>query len=403
MLRSLLHKHYIIYGGSIILTRGLEYVVLFFAAHYLTKNDYGELEFYKKIIEVGATFFAFGFPSLILSYTRSRESKNYFFILSVGFVVFLGLLALIFMGLFNWLFLVVPFVFYSIFFTGGVAQSYFLVKEGSNYTSIYKIILSVLFYVLVFLSYFSFDRAAYAYVIPAYILLPISALHIAYILRKEQLVWRKLKRYWRLFRKLLASSFTLVVANFTNMMFLYTDIFIIKFLSRDANVDIANYSFALNVSNMLLLIPMTLVQVDIEKLKQNNSYTRELNRKILIFIALATVLLIVFFKVLTGYYIVEYQNVFWLFLIILGAKIVQSQAPLYGTMLIVFKKFQINLIINLISLVINVVLSYLLFATLNIYGIALASVISLIIRQIMLYFAYVKAYKEVNKHHDLKY
>ena len=37
-----------------------------------------ELEFYKKIIEVGANVLAFGFPALILSYTKSKESKIYY-------------------------------------------------------------------------------------------------------------------------------------------------------------------------------------------------------------------------------------------------------------------------------------------------------------------------------------
>ncbi|MDD3773479.1 MAG: hypothetical protein PHC38_12625, partial [Weeksellaceae bacterium] len=89
MLKSLFNKNYIFYGGSIVISRGLEYFMLFFAAGYLAKEDYGQLEFYKKIIEVGSSVLAFGFPALILSYTKSKESKVYFYILSIAFVLFL--------------------------------------------------------------------------------------------------------------------------------------------------------------------------------------------------------------------------------------------------------------------------------------------------------------------------
>lgn len=78
MLRSLLKTRYLYYGGSIVVSRGLEYIVLFFAAHFLAKEDYGELEFYKKAVEIGSNILAFGFPALILSYTKSDESKIYF-------------------------------------------------------------------------------------------------------------------------------------------------------------------------------------------------------------------------------------------------------------------------------------------------------------------------------------
>ena len=67
------------------------------------------------------------------------------------------------------------------------------------------------------------------------------------------------------------------------MMFLYTDILVIKVLSNNANLDIANYSFSLNISNVLVLIPLTLVQVDIEKLKNNYKYTSVLNKNALVF------------------------------------------------------------------------------------------------------------------------
>lgn len=393
MLKNLFHKNYLIYGSSILFSRGLEYAVLFFAAHHLTKYDYGELEYYKKVIEVGSSVFAFGFPALILSYTKSKESKNYFFLLGLLFVLFVAAISAIFFSFFSWLFLIVPFVFYAVFFTGGIAQSYFLVSRGSNYASYYKILISILFYGLVFTSIYYFDIAGYAYVYVNYVLLPLSLIHVAILFFREKIVWLKVKKYWRLFKKLLFSSFTLVISNFANMMFLYTDIFLIKLLSENSNIDIANYSFALNIANMLLLIPLTLVQVDIEKLKNNFGYVAELNKKVIILVIIASTILVFLFYFLTNYFLTDYKDIFLLFIIILSAKIVQSFSPVYGSMLIIYKKYYTNLFINLLTLIVNVILSYLLYNSFSLYGIAFASVISLIIRQMLLYKSYIKFIK----------
>ena len=54
-------------------------------------------------------------------------------------------------------------------------------------------------------------------------------------------------------------------------------------------------------------------------------------------------------------------------------------------MLIIKRKFKTNLLINLSALFINILLSYILYSTFSIQGIAIASVISLLIRQLMLY------------------
>jgi O-antigen/teichoic acid export membrane protein len=385
-----LNKKYIIYGSSIVFSRGLEYVVLFFAAYYMTKSDYGELEFYKKVIEVGSSLFAFGFPALILSYTRGKDSKVHFYLLSILFVVFLGVLATFFLAFTPWLFLVIPFVFYALFFTGGVTHSYFLVKAGSNYASIFKIVVSILFYVVVFCSIYFFEVKGKAFVYVNYVLILPLVIFIVFELKKQQIVLFQLKKYWRLFKGLLFSSFTLVVSNFANLMFLYTDIFVIKLLSKSANVDIANYSFALNISAMLLLIPMTLVQVDIEKLKGDRSYVAVLNKKIVRLTFVATLVLILFFLALTEFILLDYSDVFYLFLIILTAKVVQAFSPLYGTMIVVEKKFNKNLLINLFTLLGNVILSMPLFYVMGIYGIALASLIMLSIRQLFLFRVYNK-------------
>lgn len=366
---------------------------MLFAAHTLSKTDYGELEYYKKIIEVGSSFLAFGFPILILSYTRSKDSKNYFYLLSIASIFLIGVIVSIFMGIFNFLFLIIPFLFYALFFTGSVTQTYLLVSRGSNVASNYKIIVSLVFYLIVFCSIYFFYVGGYAYVYVNYILFLPFLFYVGYILYKQSIIWKKVKRYWRLFRKLLYGSFTLVVSEFSNMMFLYTDIFIIKLFSKQANIDIANYSFSLNIGNMLLLIPMTLVQVDIEKLKTNFAFVKNLNKRISILLAVSSVVIVLLFYTLTTYLIPEYKETFGLFIIILIAKFIQAYSPLYGTMLNIFKMYNTNLIINIVTLGVNIILSYLFFKKHGLYGVAIASIISLLIRQALLYKAFYKSMK----------
>jgi hypothetical protein len=44
----------------------------------LSKQDYGELEFYKRIIEFSSTILVFGLPTLLVTYSKSYRSKTYF-------------------------------------------------------------------------------------------------------------------------------------------------------------------------------------------------------------------------------------------------------------------------------------------------------------------------------------
>jgi len=204
------------------------------------------------------------------------------------------------------------------------------------------------------------------------------------LLWKQKIFLQKLKTYWRLFKKLLANSFTLVISNFANVMFLYTDIFIIKLLSSNANIDIANFSFALNIANMLMLIPLTLVQVDIEKLKENRSYFFNINKKIIYLVSITAVLLLIFYGVLTNTIFINFKDTYIIFTIILIAKIFHALSTLFGTNLLIFKLFKDNLKINLLMLLLNVGLSYILYSQFELIGVALASAISLAIRYFLL-------------------
>lgn len=387
MLKSLIDKKYIYYGGSIVISRGLEYFILFFAAGYLAKEDYGQLEFYKKIIEVGSNVLAFGFPALILSYTKSKDSKIYFYLLSIVFVLAL-LLSLSLVGLFsfNWFLLILAMGFYGMFFTGGIAQSYQMVHLGSNFASVYKIVISIFFYGGVFwLIYFAGVKGE-AYLYPAILLLPLLIIYTYFDLRKSKLEVRKLKRYWALFRKLLLSSFTLVVSNFANLMFLYTDILLIKILSKSANTEIADFSFALNVVSVLLIVSTTLIQVDIEKLKNKKSYVYVLQKKILLLTLGLSLFLISAYYILINEFYLHFKETFVLFLILLIGKIFSCLASLYGTNLVILKKFRLNLNVNLIFLGLNVLSCLIGYQIHGLIGLGIASSSMLIIRCLVYYF-----------------
>lgn len=385
MLKSLFQKNYIFYGGSIVISRGLEYFVLFFAAGYLTKESYGELEYYKKFIEVGSSVLAFGFPALILSYTRSVESKRYFYLLSLIFVLILGSISA-FIGIFlqDWIMLLPALVFYALFFTGGITQSYQLVQNGSKNASVYKLIISILFYSILFLLICFFNVKGMGYVYPSYILLPIALIYTYKDFYGKNIQRRKVKKYWKLFRKLLFSSFTLVISNFANIMFLYVDILIIKLFSKNTNNEIADFSFALNIASILFIVSLTMVQVNIETLKKDKNYVYILHKKVLYStIALSIFLIVLYISLISSPYFINYKNTFILFLIILVGKIMASISGPFGSHLAILKGFSINLYINVIVLICNLGLCFITYHFGGLIALAFTSSIMLGIRFIL--------------------
>ena len=397
MLRSLFRKSYLYYGGSIVISRGLEYFVLFFAAHYMSKDDYGELEYYKKVVEIGSNVLAFGFPALILSYTKSRESKVYFYLLSLLFVLGLGIVFSI-SGLFQpiWFLLILTMLFYALFFSGGVAQSYQIVNLGSNYASVYKIVISFLFYSAVFGLIYSFQVKGLAYLYPSILLLPIALIYAYFDFRKVKVEKFKILKYWKLFKQLLYSSFTLVVSNFANLLFLYTDIFVIKWLSESANTEIADFSFALNVAGILLIISMTLIQVDIGKLKEDASFLYKLNKKIVVLTLLASIVLTAGYWILIQHFYLNFSSTFLLFLIILIGKMCLTISNLFGTQLVILKAFNLNLYINIIFLIANIVGCYFGYQYLGLIGLAASSSVMLVLRMLVLIY-FNKKFQLANK------
>lgn len=326
----------------------------------------------------------FGLPTLILSYPKSQESKTYFTFISLVFISAIGLLSAPFLYVSHYLFLLVPIYFYSIYFNNGIIAPFILTFKGSNSASLYKAIISLLFYTIVLASIFYAEKPEFAFVYVNYIVLPFLLLYTGFYVYKQKIIAYKLKRYWKLFKRLLSSSLTIVVSNFANMTFLYTDILIIKLLSQNANIDIADYSFSLNIANALILVPLTLVQVDIEKLKKNMTYAIVLRKRILIATLALAIGLIVVFLFLTHFYFQDYRVIFYVFLVILGAKIFQSVSVSYGAQIIIKKMFRQNLTINLTALILNVILSYVLYYYFGLLGIAMASLASLIMRFVLL-------------------
>ena len=59
-------------------------------------------------------------------------------------------------------------------------------------------------------------------------------------------------------------------------------------------------------------------------------------------------------------------------------------ATLYGTNLLIYRKFRDNLKINLFMLLLNIVLSYFLYIEFDIVGVAMGSLLSLAIRYLLL-------------------
>lgn len=384
MIRALYkNKKYYLYAGSIIIARGLEYVVLLFSAYYLSKDVYGQLEFYKKIIELLAVGAAFGFPSLLLTYTKSNDSKIYFSTLSIGFILLLGLISTPILWLVDYQFLFIPLIFHSIFFNNGVLPVFCLTFYGSKMASYYKAIISIFFYLGVFLLVIFSSSPEKAFITVNYYLLAVGVIFLSILNKRINYKFNVLRRYYKLFIRLLTSSLSLVLSNFVNIMFLYTDILILKLISNSANSDIANYSFALNIANMLILIPFTFVQVDIESIKRYKGLKLKVKRIFKLVLLFASFLVIIYYGLISVFF-QDFSETMLLFIVILSSKIIQANTVFYGALVLIEKMFKMNLAINISILLLNVFLSYYLFQNYGLNGVAIASLISLATRFVLL-------------------
>jgi O-antigen/teichoic acid export membrane protein len=388
------HKKYFFYGSSILFSRGVEYLILFFAPLMLSKQDYGELEFYKRIIEFSSTILVFGLPTLLVTYSKSYRSKTYLLIFSLVVIISLSMLTIPFLYYLNYLFLLIPILFYAIFFSNGVLQMYFLVAKGSNTASLFKIIVSSVFYSGVFLLIVYSKEPALAFVNSGYFLFPLGLIVMGWLIYSLKPKIKIFFKYLKLFKKLLISSSTLVISTIANMMFMYSDIFIVKILSPNPSIEIANFSFVLNITNMIILIPMTLVQVDIEKIKKESyDWLQGYRKKTFIYTSAFSIFIMLGYFILINTFYEAYKDTMILFLILFVGKIIQSNSVFLGTQVLIKKYFIENLKINLITVTFNVIASYLCYLKFGLLGIALVSALSLAIRYIVLMFYYKKIYR----------
>jgi len=378
---------YVFFGSSTIISRGLEYLVLIFLASYFSKEIYGRFELYKKIIELTSCFLAFGFPTLIMTYTKSSLSKINFTLLSILFSAILLIIIIPIFSYWNILFLIIPILFYTHFFySGSIIQSFNLVYLGSQYAGYYKLIVSFLFSLVIFLFAYYFNYKYKSLINACYLLYLIMLIRYIFIFYNylSSGLFDNIKKYSKLFFKILFSSFTLVVTNFVSMAFLYTDIFIINLLDINPMPVIGDYSFVLNIANVLLIIPLTIVQVDINNVKYDNTLIINLIKKIKKYILLFIIPVIIIYLLLTNLIVHKFDNTTTLFILVIFAKIFQALTIPYGFFLIIKKDFSFNLMINILSLVLNIVLSYLLYNSFGVYAIAFVSIFVLAFRYLML-------------------
>ncbi len=386
---KILNTKYIIYGFSTLFGRGLEYLMLLFVASKVSKTEYGEFEFYKKTIELLAIFFSFGTPTLLLTYTKSSSSKINLSLISVVFCfVLVGLLTPFFYYL-ELKVILLPVLFYSLFFySNSIIQSFNLVENGSNYTAYYKIIGSILFNSLVIFFLLNIKEKSKSLILASNFCLVFFTIYHLFIFFKyyKQSLLTNVKRYIKLFIKLIYGSLTLVVNNFVNIAFLYTDIYIIKIFAEKtiSNSLIAEYSFPLNIANALLIIPLTISQVDIEKVKKHNKSLKNIIQKIIKALSISLLLILFFYYLILQIWFHNYKGTMSIFIIILFAKFVQGLTIPYGMMIVIKKHFKFNLSLNLGVFLLNVVLSLFLFNKFRLIGIGLASLLSLLIRYIII-------------------
>ncbi|MFK5878244.1 MAG: oligosaccharide flippase family protein [Flavobacteriaceae bacterium] len=383
------NRKYLLYGSSIVFSRGLEYLILFLAPLLLTKQAYGDLEFYKRIIELSSTILVFGLPTLMFTYSKSNSSKVYLLIFSLGVILLLSIVTIPILYWADYLFLLIPILFYSIFFSNGIVQMYILVAKGSNAASVFKIIVSCIFYAFVFFIIKYDKNPSFAFVNSTYFLFPVGGIFLILLLRSLRAKYKVFLKYLNLFKKLLVSSSTLVISTIANMMFLYSDIFIVKLLSDNSSVEIANFSFVLNITNLIVIIPMTLIQVDIEKIKEGSySWLQSYRKKIALYILVFAFFVTLGYILLINSFYSSYKNTLLLFVILIFGKIIQSNSVILGAQILIKKRFFDNLKINLATVSFNIIASYFCYKSFGLLGLAFISSLSLLVRYLGLRYYY---------------
>lgn len=376
---------YLLYGASTVFGRGLEYVMLILAAALCTPEAYGEFEFFKKVIEFSSILVAFGTPTLLLTYTKGEFSRVNLTAVSLFFSIFITAILFPIYYIFHVEHLVLPTLFFAtLYYSGSIIQSFFVVSKGSNYSAWYKIAGSTVFNGILIFYLWSYNASSNAIVVVSNICLVVFGFFVIGIFRSYYLkgMLRHIKRYIKLFYNILYGSFSMVMNNFINIAFIYTDIFIIKYLSEtdQANVLIGQYSFPLNIANALVIIPITIAHVDIEAIKKNVALFKKVVERNRLGLLVGLIGLPFVYAIVLWITDDKYAGTWLLFIILVLAKFVQSLSIPYGMMVVLKKEFTFNLKLNLTSLILNISLSVILYPWFGIVGVAFASFSALFIR-----------------------
>jgi O-antigen/teichoic acid export membrane protein len=165
---------------------------------------------------------------------------------------------------------------------------------------------------------------------------------------------------------------------------MYSDVLLVKTLSPPEVETglLGQYGFCLTVANMVLLLPTSIVQVDLEKMKQKGFQIGPVVFKSHKLLLLSTIFVGVAYLSLVNFVFQDYKETSIVFFIILIGKYFQGASMPLGTLNLIAKKYGRNLYINIIVLVLNVVISALVYSDYGLIGIATTSATLLVIRYV---------------------
>ena len=391
MIKKLLGSKYLYYASSIFFGRGVEYLLFFLAAYFLNDASFGEFEFYRRAIEFVSIIIVFGAPTILISFPKSNRSKVNMLIITIILTLFISLLLSPLLLCIDLGFVLIAAFFWGAFGYGNsIIQAHHLTFYDSNVAAKYKVLVSF-FVAALSIGVLYFFRDARALIYSCYVALIIVT---GYKLKsmffyKNYLQFRNLKRYFTYYKNLLlGGSFTLVLNTIINTAFMVSDIFIIKYIEQGevANVKVAQYSFPLTIANILLIVPFSVFQVDIEKIKSDINAFKVTYRKILFYTLIMALLVISIYYASIYLIFSQYSNTACIFIIILIGKIAQALSLPYGGITIIKRMFYQNLWINSFVFLMNIGLSYWLYSYYGILIIAVISTLSLILRYFLLKF-----------------
>ncbi|NNL08716.1 MAG: hypothetical protein HKP38_05785 [Croceitalea sp.] len=248
---------------------------------------------------------------------------------------------------------------------------------------------------LILLFYFNITETPKALVYASYPVYSMGLVYLLYVLRRH---WQfdgilKIKTFFKLFIGQLGNMAALIAGNISNVAFLVTDIFVIRFMAKSedlALVEVAIYSFALTIASLIIIIPNTILSVDLEKMKYNLHAFDAAKSKIVTLNLIIIPLVFIGYTLGVTFIYTEYNGTLMLFGLILISKFLQILGMPYGTYLSIKRKYVLNFSINLSVMLFNIVLSISLYLYLNLLGIAIGSLVSLLIR-FLLFRKYYKA------------